>query len=194
MAEMTPGDRRLLEAMTRRAIEEYGRNGMTHPFGAVETEAGVAIYTTNGLPDIESKRSLMNAMRLASYDMQGSRSALCFEGWTVIASTPEAKAQTDAIKSAGRSIREHPDALDALHVMVESEDGCTTRIIALTRSTEGINLVPTGDRYQPGPNRNQGDLTGYHVTSEMRRDARFRRYIEMVRLVSKGVPEGQSAH
>lgn len=194
MADMTPGDRRLLEAMTRRALENYRRSGMTHPFGAVETNAGVAIYETNGLPDIDSKNSLMNAMRLASYDMPGNRSALCFEGWTVVTATPEAKDLLDRIHREGRSISEHPDVADALHVMVESEDGCTTRTVTIHRTAEGISLMPQEDVHQAGADRNTGDLTGYHVTAQMRRDPRFRGYIDMVRLVSEGRQKGQSAH
>jgi len=191
---MTPGDRRLLEAMTARALVLYRQHGAVQPFGAVETDSGVAIYATNGLPDIESKRSLMNAMRLASFDMPGNRSALCFEGWAVVADTPESRSIMERLRSEGRSISEHPDVIDALHVMVESEDGSTTRTVAIARCTEGITLMPPTDEYQPGPSRNTGDLTGYHVTTGMRRDREFCAYIDMVRFVIEREHEGQLAN
>ena len=183
-----------MTAMTNRALASLRQKGVVHPFGAVENGSGVAIYQTGGLPDAESKRSLMNAMRLASNDMPGDRSALCLEGWTISTRTPTSKAILAQLQADGRSIRDHPEAVEALFVSIESDEGHSTRIIPLTRTAAGVALGPVGDDFQPAPNTSEGEMTGFHVTPDMRSDARFRGYMDMVRFMLANQHEGMLAN
>lgn len=183
-----------MSGMINKAVDAFRATGATHPFGAVEADAGVAIYQTNGLPDLEAKRSLMNAMRLASNDMSANRSALCYEGWTISTRTPTSKAILARLQADGRSIKDHPEAVEALFISVESDAGVSTRVIPLSRSPEGIAFGTATDDFAPGPDAIQGEMTGFHVTPAMRSDPQFAGYLAMVRFVIERQHEGALAN
>lgn len=155
------------------ALGNYALNGGFHPFGVVETPAGVVIVPSEGFSTQDEKIEFVNILRCISIEHSGRCSAIAMETWTMESAEDEDNALLEEIYKRGGSMSEHPKAGEAIFVIAESDAGTTTRMHRIVRDGETATLAPGEAQFigvEDMRSRASGLFSKFHVPTGLQTD------------------------
>lgn len=169
----------------------YLSHGSLQPLAMVQgidEESGktvTAYLEASDLDSDEAKSKFIATIQLAGAKLSSERSLVILESWALIDDSPEATRLMHEIHKRGGSIKEHPNHIEAVALVAESDAGTISQTFEINRhhpemvelkAVTGRDFYPRGD-----PSKHfKGKLTGFHLPQEFRKTPKGAAYIEML--------------
>jgi hypothetical protein len=169
----------------------YILHGQLDPMALIEhvdpkTNEPKTIYLTQApLSSPEEKMKFVASIQLAGITVDSKRSVVVLESWSVITDTPEKLELMREIKARGGSIREHPDHVEVVTILLESDRGSLSQTFKMNRLHEKmVELVDFDElTYYDREDKNAvitGDVTGFHIPTDDRKTEEGLAYARML--------------
>lgn len=153
----------------------YVMHGQLDPMAMIQQEPGeLPLFLTHApLTTPEEKMKYIASIQHAGISLDSRRIVIALESWTVINPDPEALKLLKDIKARGGSIQEHPDHMEVVTFILESDRGTISQNFRINRLHEKmVELLPIENPvYYDRDDKDAvmvGPLTGFHIPTFVR--------------------------
>lgn len=153
----------------------YVMHGQLDPMAMIQQKLGeLPLFLTHPpLSSPEEKSKYVASIQHAGITLNSKRIVVALESWTMLNTDPEAIEALKAIKARGGSVQEHPDKVEVVAFILESDRGTIAQNFKMNRLHEKmVELLPIGEPdFFDRKDLNAvttGPLTSFHVPSFVR--------------------------